>query len=203
MVITPSKGVFYCFDCKASGTAFDLVGAVKGISLREAGIWVAEQCGAPAPPYNSPNTSTREGTGFDPARYSAGLDPAHPSLEPLGVAPETLRGWQAGWAKSGKLRGCLALPATQNGQIMAFFGRDADGHLTFVNGFVPQDFIFGEHKAEEGSLQLVRDPLDVIKAREAGMNVVCFLTETITAQQLEMLAALMDSKKCESVEVFA
>jgi hypothetical protein len=29
-----------------------------------------------------------------------------------------------------------------------------------------------------------------------------FLTETISAQQLEQLASLMDEKKCESVELY-
>ena len=33
-------------------------------------------------------------------------------------------------------------------------------------------------------------------------NVIAFLTESISAQQLEMLAALMDEKKCESLELY-
>ena len=48
----------------------------------------------------------------------------------------------------------------------------------------------------EGELYLVRDPLDVLKAFENGIeNVVSFLTEGITAQQLEQLASFMDEKK--------
>jgi CHC2 zinc finger len=202
LVITPAKSAYYCFHCKAGGDCLTLASKIKGIPIRDAGIWVAEQCGASAP-NNSPNTSPRERAGFDAAKYAANLKTSHPSLEPLGISPEVLEAWRAGWAGSGVLRGLLALPATRDGEIVAYFGRNADGHLAFINGFVPQDYIFGEDKVEEGTLQLVRDPLDVIKAREAGMNVVCFLTETITAQQLEMLAALIDSKKCESVEVFA
>ena len=33
-------------------------------------------------------------------------------------------------------------------------------------------------------------------------NVAVFLTETVTAQQLEQLAALMDDRKCEHLEMF-
>jgi hypothetical protein len=33
-------------------------------------------------------------------------------------------------------------------------------------------------------------------------NVVAFLTEGITARQLEMLASLMDKKKCGTVEIY-
>lgn len=89
---------------------------------------------------------------------------------------------------------------------MAYIGRtlkDETPHLSFANGTNPQDFIFGEDRVSEGPLQLVRDPIDVIRAHEGGMsNAIAFLTETITPQQLEQLAALMDRAKCESVEVF-
>ena len=49
----------------------------------------------------------------------------------------------------------------------------------------------------------MRDPLQVLAAHESGIdNVVAFLTESITAQQLEMLATLMDEKQCETIELF-
>ena len=58
-------------------------------------------------------------------------------------------------------------------------------------------------RVQEGPLCLVRDPLEVLTAYEQGVeNVVAFLTDGISAQQLEMLAALMDEKKCESVELY-
>jgi hypothetical protein len=44
--------------------------------------------------------------------------------------------------------------------------------------------------------------LDVLKAHESGVtNCVCFLTE-ITALQVEMLAALMATKRRDTVELF-
>ena len=50
---------------------------------------------------------------------------------------------------------------------------------------------------------LVRDPLQVLTAHESGIeNVVAFLTENVTALQLEQLAALMDERKCEHLEIF-
>ena len=55
----------------------------------------------------------------------------------------------------------------------------------------------------EGDLFLVRDPLQVLTAHESGIeNVVAFLTENVTALQLEQLAALMDERKCEHMEMF-
>ena len=49
----------------------------------------------------------------------------------------------------------------------------------------------------------MRDPLSVLTASDSGVeNVVAFLTESIAAQQLEMLASLMDERHCETVELF-
>ena len=52
-------------------------------------------------------------------------------------------------------------------------------------------------------MHLVRDPLEVLRAHENGVeNVVAFLTESVTAQQLEMFSSLMDEKECETVSIF-
>jgi hypothetical protein len=74
-------------------------------------------------------------------------------------------------------------------------------HLTIPNGIKPQEIIFGGDRVEQSTLYLVRDVLDVLKAHESGVaNCVCFLTD-ITALQVEMLAALMATKHCETVEL--
>jgi hypothetical protein len=60
--------------------------------------------------------------------------------------------------------------------------------------------IFGADRVKEGELYLVRDPLDVLTAYQSGVeNVVAFLAP-ITAQQVEMSAALMDAAHCTAVE---
>jgi len=46
----------------------------------------------------------------------------------------------------------------------------------------------------------MRDPLEVLRAIESGVsNAICFLTDTVSAHQLEMLVALLDTKHCELV----
>jgi hypothetical protein len=75
--------------------------------------------------------------------------------------------------------------------------------LLFPSGFDPHSTIFNAHRVAEGELYLVRDPLDVLKAFENGIeNVVSFLTEGITAQQLEQLSSLMDEKKIDTLSLF-
>jgi len=75
--------------------------------------------------------------------------------------------------------------------------------LIFPNGFDPHAVIFNAHRISDVELYLVRDPLQVLTAFEVGIeNVVAFLTEGIAAQQLEMLASLVDEKKCGTVEIY-
>jgi hypothetical protein len=105
------------------------------------------------------------------------------------------------------MRGRLAIPVhNRGGVLMAYCGRAVRGEsptLIFPNGFDPTLVIYNAHRIAEGELYLVRDPLAVLTAFQSGVeNVVAFLTEGIAAQQLESLAALMDERKCDSVELF-
>lgn len=199
LVVTKGKG-FYCWDTKKGGDAIALVAHVKGISQPEAAKLIQEHYRVGSSPTTSQGPAK---AGFDLDKYLAGLDPEHAALGPLGIDPEVLRGRQGGYASSGALRGYLALPATRDGKIVAFFGRSLDGSptLKFINGFEPQDFIFGEDRVTEGTLTLCKDVIDVIKAQEAGVNAVAFLSECVSAVQLQILASLMDAKKVEVLEI--
>jgi hypothetical protein len=105
------------------------------------------------------------------------------------------------------MRGRFAIPIHgRDGALLAYGGRalkDESQALLFPNGFDPRCAIFNAHRIVEGDLFLVRDPLQVLTAHENGIeNVVAFLTENVTALQLEQLATLMDERKCEHLEVF-
>ena len=105
------------------------------------------------------------------------------------------------------MRGRFAIPVHDPaGMLLAYCGRAAKDEsplLLFPNGFDPRIAIFNANSIVEGDLFLVRDPLRVLTAHESGIeNVVAFLTENVTALQLEQLAALMDERKCEHLEVF-
>jgi hypothetical protein len=105
------------------------------------------------------------------------------------------------------MRGRLAIPVHDpKGTLLAYCGRAVRGEspeLIFPNGFDPAPVIFAADRVEEGFLYLVKDPLDVLRAHENGItNVVAYLTG-ITPDWLEMLASLMDERKCPSMEFFA
>jgi hypothetical protein len=94
----------------------------------------------------------------------------------------------------------------RGGVLLAYCGqtvKDESPTLIFPNGFDPQSVIFNAHQLVEADLILARNPLQVLTAHENGIgNVVAFLTDGVTAQQLEQLASLMDNLKCERVEFY-
>ena len=208
-VITPAKSVYYCFGCGKGGDAITMTANVRGCSLREAAEFLAGKTGGGSPrgqDNGSRNDSPqpRGEQGFRPLDY---LQPTHEAVQALGVSPETAGHFGAGFAPKGILRGRFAIPLHDPaGVLLAYCGRavkDESPLLLFPNGFDPRATIFNANRIVEGDLFLVRDPLQVLTAYESGIeNVVAFLTENVTALQLEQLAALMDERKCEHMEMF-
>ena len=92
------------------------------------------------------------------------------------------------------------------GVLLASGGRavnDESPRLRFPNGFDPRTTIFNAHRIVGGDLFLVRDPLQVLTTHHSDIeNVVAILTQSVTALQLEQLAALIDERKCEHMEMF-
>lgn len=217
-------GAFNCFKCPAGGDQIELVSLSRGnprkdpqgtlAAARElhekflAGSdRAARDNSRDASPQPNREKDRERRSGFDPEAYARTLDPAHEALAPLGIEVETLRQWNAGYASSGVNRGRLALPVTlKEGRVIGYMGRavkDESPTLTFPNGLAPQEHIFGVDRVGAGQLYLVRDPLEVLRAFEAGCeNVICFLTEDITSLQLEVLAALMDERNCDHLSFF-
>jgi DNA primase len=215
LIVTPAKGLFYCFAKKSGGDVIALTAHIRGISVKDAADELNRAFGTVQ---NSTGTvsklratapqaqEARKQPAFDPEAYAARLDASHASLAPLGISAETLKAWKAGYSNSGSNRGRLAIALhDRDGNILGFAGRalsDEQPSLTIPNGINLQEIIFGGDRVEQGTLYLVRDVLDVLKAHEAGVaNCVCFLTE-ITALQVEMLAAFMAAKNCDTIEMF-
>ena len=207
-VVTPAKGLYYCFGaCGKGGDAITMAANVRNCSLREAAEFLAGKEGASSSPTKgdgsrngSPQPMTEK--GLRPLDY---LQASHEAVQAFGVSPETCAHFGAGFAPKGIMRGRFAIPIHDRaGMLLAYCGRavrDESPSLIFPNGFDPRGAIFNAHRIVEGDLFLVRDPLQVLTAHESGIeNVVAFLTENVTALQLEQLATLMDERKCETLE---
>jgi DNA primase len=207
LVITASKSAFYCFAAGEGGDAIALVSHIKGVSMKEAAAFLASSIGKPADVEPVAITATvpeKKKAGLNPLTY---LQPEHPSVQALGISAETAKLFGAGYAPKGIMRARFAIPIHDaKGELVAYCGKsvlDESPTYIFPNGFNPSEYVFNAHQVREGPLTLLREPLLVLKAHEGGIdNVVTFLTETISAQQLEILSSLMDEQRCESIELF-
>ncbi len=215
LVITPEKGVFYCFTSRKGGDVIALVAHIRGLPVREAAIEIQRHFGGTVPPDAGTVPGTVTGTvGTIPQeKEKAGLNPLtylmveHESVQRLGVEPITARFFESGYAPRGTMRGRYLVPVhSRKGVLLAYCGiateTEASPRLLFPSNLDPATEIFNAHRVEAGDLFVCRDILQAVLAHQNGVtNVVSFLTESISAQQLEQLSSLMDEQGCETVEI--
>lgn len=188
LVITPSKGAFYCFASKKGGDLIALAAHVRELKVKDAAQELAERY------LNRNGNSTRnstvrtepeereegDGRGSQPLQPLTYLQATHEAVQALGVSPETCEHFEAGYAPRGILRGRLAIPIHDlTGTLVAYCGRavkDEQPLLTFPKGFEPELYVFNLHRIEEAELYISTDPLDVLLAYENGVeNMISFL----------------------------
>jgi DNA primase len=221
LVITPAKGAFYCFGGKTGGDVIALAAHIRETSVKDAARFLAGE-GNSTSTSTSPGHSTSSGNGtsspgtvpnerkgnergpaLKPLTY---LQPDHPKVLALGLTQETCETFGAGYAPKGIMRGRLAIPIHDwGGTLVAYCGRAVEEEsptLIFPNGFRPEEHLFNAQQLGEGEMVLARDPLDALLAAQNGVeNVAALLTDVFSAQQLQMIAALMDERRCETVEI--
>jgi DNA primase len=222
LVITPAKQAFYCFGARTGGDVIALAAHIRDCGMKEAAEFLAGNSTVPSRNGTSSSKANRNSSGtvpeerkkeaarsLQPLTY---LQPAHAAVQALGLDEATCEAFGAGYAPKGIMRGRLAIPIHDwDGQLLAYCGRAVNGEsptLIFPNGFMPEEHIFNAHRIGAGQEQgseffLVREPLEVLKASKNGIdNIVALLTNTISAEQLQRLAAFMDEKGCETVELY-
>ena len=206
-VITPEKNLFFCFGKCGGGDQIKLVSLVKGLDPHQAAIFLQGDTKSAEPAKAKAPVPQEQKTGDNRLQPLGYLEPSHEAVQGLGIGAETAKAFGAGYAPKGVLRGRLACPVTQKGNLLAYVGiavsADQSPALLFHN-FDPRSTIFNADNVEKGGdLYVCRDPLAVLKAVENGLpigSVVSFLAP-ITAQSLETLASLMDERQVENLEL--
>ena len=203
-VVTPAKGCYYCFgECRKGGDVIALVANAKSLSAKEAAEAIARQFGGTRTgtlPDHSPQPPPQEKGALKPLDY---LQSDHEAVRALGLSEETAQAFGMGYAPRGILRGRVAVPIRDRaGVLLAYCGIAASAEQSprflFPSNFDPVSTIFNADRVAEGELHLLANIVQVLEAFQNGVeNTVCFLTEGITAQQLEQLASLMDQKKVD------
>jgi DNA primase len=205
-VITPAKRCYYCFgECRKGGDIIALVANAKGLSAKEAAEAIARHFGGERTgtvPHSSPQPMQQEKGALKPLDY---LQSDHEAVRALGLSEETAQAFAMGYAPRGILRGRVAVPIRDRaGVLLAYCGiattNEQSPRFLFPSNFDPASAIFNADRIAAGELNLLANVVQVLEAFQNGVeNTVCFLTEGITAQQLEQLASLMDQKKVDSL----
>ena len=201
-VITGSKKLWHCFKCKKGGDFIKLVCEAKSLGVRDAAAELAKACGVEA---KAP-AKTAEVKNFDVEKYAQSLDPNHEALKPLGISPDTLREWKAGYVSNYQGKGAkLAIPIRGTEGIIAFLGMDInadDPELHFPKHIDPKLYVFGYGMAEGPEIYLTAHPLDVLRAWDSGFhNSVCFLNTEIVSTQFTWLTMLMDGANVKTISL--
>jgi DNA primase len=147
LVITPARGLFYCFDAKVGGDCIALVQHITGLDAKDAANYLApqEQSRSAEIPRTSKATVPQKPEGrkqpaspsreFDPAAFAAKLAFTDEVAE-LGISEE-----DAGRLQIGFTRGKVYFPVrNDDGSISGFIGY-ADGQLKMPPAWIHSNVV--------------------------------------------------------------
>lgn len=217
--INPTRQVYTCFAVRPwkRGDLTGLVGHIRGMGNHHAAALLAEHFNLKSvdKEERSAHTSTpQEPTGGRAAgivapkaiERLAHLDAHHEALQGFGLSPETFEYFEAGFSKVGVLAGRLLIPCKMpDGTLVAYCGvavrEDQQPRLKF-HKFEPNTAFFNlERVTSKDAVYVGRDPLDVLRAYEGGIeNIISFLSP-ISSPSLQALSLWMDQEGIEIIEV--
>ena len=118
LVVTPSKGVFYCFTDKKGGDMLALVAHIQNVPIKEAGQFIADKVKAP---HTVPEKKKgEEAVSLQPLEY---LDMGHEAVVAVGFPEEVCKAVGIGYATKGLMRGYVAIPIRlPNGTLIGYAG---------------------------------------------------------------------------------
>lgn len=119
LVITPAKGLWYCFapECKAGGDCIELVAKVRQIGQRDAAIAIQKH-------FLEPDKPATHDQPLKPLDY---LLHEHPLVQALGFPEHIAWALGVGYAPKGIMRGRVAIPIRDaTGSIVAYAGVNPD-----------------------------------------------------------------------------
>lgn len=108
-VVTPAKGLTYCFKCEKGGDQIQLYADVKKLDVKAAAAELEKHFKTEPPE-----------TTFEALDY---LEPGHPAVAALGIAEDVAKALGAGYAPKGIMRGRVCIPIrTHKGKLVAYLG---------------------------------------------------------------------------------
>lgn len=126
LVVTPSRGLFYCFKGQTGGDLIKLAAHVRNEGIREAAkyLWestVQNSTVTVSDPPKSPMVPDKL------EKVAARLIHDHEAVQILGLSPEMAKSLGIGFIKSGILAGRVLFPLFKDGQLTGYVGYSLDG----------------------------------------------------------------------------
>jgi DNA primase len=125
LVITPSKGLWYCFGCKTGGDLIKLAAHVNATDQKQAALAIQKHF-----------------TGYEPAKKGltdeaftkimSELEFEHEEVQAVGLSPDKAKELGIGWRKRGTKPDMVLIPIrSPEGQILDFAGYSKAKGLVF------------------------------------------------------------------------
>ncbi len=121
IVITPSKGLFYCWTAHEGGDLIALAAHIRKTDAKGAAAWLAGSSD------NGSQDSSRKGavprTEYEPGLKPLELEHDHVAVEALGFSAEDAAALGIGYASRGIMRGYVAVPVRlEDGTLAGYVG---------------------------------------------------------------------------------
>lgn len=129
LVITPAKGVFYCFAGKTGGDIIALASHILGVGPKDAALAIAEYA-KPEPAKPEPKKATvpekSQGEAENVLQPLGHLEQKHEHVQVLFTEEDAQR-IGAGWCKRGLMKDRVAIPLrTDTGKLVGYVGWSPD-----------------------------------------------------------------------------
>ena len=138
LVVTPEKGVFYCFTEQQGGDLISLAAHINGCRMRDAAEFIHNSLTVPPEKVEETNHNEK----LQPLPY---LEYEHPAVEALGLDPAVAAEHGIGYAPKGVARGNVVIPV-----------RDGHGNLQGYLGVQELTFIAKDFQTPENVVPLKR-----------------------------------------------
>jgi DNA primase len=132
-VITPARGLFYCFDAKVGGDCLALVRHITGLDVQDAAAFLSPTGSA----HNSPALeqkkagATKKETAFDPVAFASKLQYTE-QVEQLGFTEAAAKDFSIGF-----YRGQVYIPIRHSGGSISGVVGYADGQMKLPPKWLP------------------------------------------------------------------
>ena len=119
--VTPAKNLFFCFSGCGGGDQITLAAKVKGVSMREAALFLDSQTkSAPAKAATAPQEQRERNQPLQPLAY---LEYEHEAVVAVGFDTRTAAELGIGYAGKGIMRGTVAVPIRdEHGALRGYIG---------------------------------------------------------------------------------